>query len=126
MNKTVFIVDDSITTRVAVKTTLKKEGYEIEEASNGIDALKKLEELKKNNKRINLIISDINMPQMDGITLITELKKDLSYKFTPVLVLTTESQNSMILKGKKAGAAGWLVKPFQPEQLSEIVKKIIR
>jgi len=126
MEKTVMIVDDSITTRVAVKSALKKDGYLVEEAINGIDALKKLEEFKKARKKINLIISDINMPQMDGITFIKELKKEISYKFTPVLILTTESQENMKLKGKQAGATGWLVKPFQPSQLYEIVKKIIR
>ncbi len=126
MDKTIMIVDDSVTTRVAVKSALQKVGYAVEEGINGVDALKKLQEFKKNGKRINLIISDVNMPQMDGITFITELKKEMSYKFTPVLILTTESQEAMKLKGKQAGATGWLVKPFQPDQLNEIVKKLVR
>ncbi|HPE67754.1 MAG TPA: response regulator [Thermotogota bacterium] len=126
MSKVIMIVDDSITVRVAVKATLTKEGYEVQEGSNGKDALQKLESLSKSGKRVNLIISDVNMPQMDGITFITELRKNMAYKFTPILVLTTESQESMKLKGKQAGATGWLVKPFQPTQLVEIIKKLIR
>ena len=126
MSKIIFVVDDSITVRVAVKAAIKKLEYDVEESENGREALQKLEALSKDGKRVNLILSDIHMPIMDGITLITELRKNMNYRFTPILVLTTESQESMKLKGKQAGATGWLVKPFQADQLVEIVKKLVR
>jgi len=126
LSKIIFVVDDSITVRVAVKAAIKKLEYDVEESANGREALQKLDALSKDGKRVNLILSDIHMPIMDGITLITELRKNLNYRFTPILVLTTESQESMKLKGKQAGATGWLVKPFQADQLVEIVKKLVR
>ncbi len=125
MNKTVLIVDDSATVRVAVKMALKND-YEIIDAKNGKDGLEKLEKFYAGGNRLNLIITDINMPIMGGLEFIKEVKKNRSAKFVPILVLTTESQDSMKSEGKRAGATGWLVKPFKPEQLLEVAKKVIR
>ncbi|AHV36276.1 TPA: response regulator [Aeromonas dhakensis] len=120
MPKTVLIVDDSATIRQVVGMTLKGAGYEVMEASDGKDALKKLD-----GKKINLIISDVNMPNMDGISFVKEAKKLASYKFTPVIMLTTESQDSKKQEGQAAGAKAWVVKPFQPDQMLAAVAKLI-
>ena len=120
MGKTILIVDDSATIRQVVGMTLKGAGYEVMEACDGKDALKKLD-----GKKINLIISDVNMPNMDGITFVKEAKKLASYKFTPVIMLTTESQGDKKQEGKNAGATGWIVKPFTPEQLVGVVNKVL-
>ena len=120
MGKTILIVDDSATIRQVVGMTLKGAGYEVMEASDGKDALNKLD-----GKRINLIISDVNMPNMDGITFVKEAKKLANYKFTPVIMLTTESQDSKKQEGQAAGAKAWVVKPFQPEQMLAAVAKLI-
>ncbi len=120
MPKTVLIVDDSATIRQVVGMTLKGAGYEVMEASDGKDALKKLD-----GKKINLIISDVNMPNMDGISFVKEAKKLASYKFTPVIMLTTESQDSKKQEGQAAGAKAWVVKQFQPDQMLAAVAKLI-
>ena len=120
MGKTMLIVDDSATIRQVVGMTLKGAGYEVMEASDGKDALKKLD-----GKKINLIISDVNMPNMDCITFVKEAKKLASYKFTPIIMLTTESQDSKKQEGQAAGAKAWVVKPFQPEQMLAAVAKLI-
>lgn len=120
MGKTILIVDDSATIRQVVGMTLKGAGYEVMEASDGKDALNKLD-----GKKINLIISDVNMPNMDGITFVKEAKKLANYKFTPVIMLTTESQDSKKQEGQAAGAKAWMVKPFQPEQMLAAVAKLI-
>ncbi|KRW60615.1 chemotaxis protein CheY [Aeromonas allosaccharophila] len=120
MGKTILIVDDSATIRQVVGMTLKGAGYEVMEASDGKDALKKLD-----GKKISLIISDVNMPNMDGITFVKEAKKLASYKFTPIMMLTTESQDSKKQEGQAAGAKAWVVKPFQPEQMLAAVAKLI-
>ncbi|MGL6320201.1 response regulator [Aeromonas hydrophila] len=120
MAKTVLIVDDSATIRQVVGMTLKGAGYEVMEACDGKDALKKLD-----GKKINLIISDANMPNMDGISFVKEAKKLASYKFTPVIMLTTESQDSKKQEGQAAGAKAWVVKPFQPDQMLAAVAKLI-
>jgi len=120
MGKTILIVDDSATIRQVVGMTLKGAGYEVMEASDGKDALKKLD-----GKKISLIISDVNMPNMDGITFVKEAKKLASYKFTPIIMLTTESQDSKKQEGQAAGAKAWVVKPFQPEQMLAAVAKLI-
>ena len=125
MNKTVLIVDDSATVRVAVKMALKKE-YEVIDAKNGKDALDKIEKFYAGGNRLNLIITDINMPIMGGLEFIKEVKKNRNARFVPILVLTTESQGNMKMEGKKAGATGWLVKPFKPEQLLDVAKKVVR
>ncbi len=120
MSKYIMIVDDSATIRQTVKLTLIKAGYEIIEANDGKDALNKL-----NGKKVHLIISDVNMPNMDGITLLKEIKKTASHKFVPIMMLTTESQTAKVQEGKLAGAKAWLVKPFRPEQLLSAVNKLI-
>jgi len=125
MKKKILVVDDSATLRASVNYTLREAGFETIEAVNGVDGLEKLNQAMKNGEQIGMIISDINMPVMDGITCIHEVKKT-PFKYTPILVLTTESQEEMKMKGKKAGASGWLVKPFKPEQLVYVTKKFMR
>ena len=125
MKNKILVVDDSATLRASVNYTLKEAGFETINAVNGADGLEKLNQAMKNGEQIGMIISDINMPVMDGITFITEVKKT-PFKYTPILVLTTESQEEMKMKGKKAGASGWLVKPFKPEQLVYVTKKFMR
>ncbi|MHB8841865.1 MAG: response regulator [Candidatus Aquicultor sp.] len=122
----VLIVDDSATLRASVKFSLSEAGYAVEEAVDGRDALRKLRELQTRGGQVSLIISDINMPNMDGITFIREAKQMPSFKFIPVLILTTESQDTKKMEGKEAGAAGWLVKPFSNDQLIGVVKKFVR
>ena len=124
MEKQILVVDDSPTIRSAVVFCLRNAGYKVTEAEDGKDALKKLESMKENPQNLALIVTDINMPEMDGITLIKNIKKS-NFRFLPILVFTTESEKSMIEKGKAAGASGWLVKPFQPEQLLWAVKKLV-
>lgn len=119
MPKTIMIVDDSASLRQVVSIALKGAGYETIEACDGRDALSKL------NGKIHLIISDVNMPNMDGITFVKEVKKLPNYKFTPVIMLTTESQDSMKAEGKAAGAKAWVVKPFQPATMLAAVSKLI-
>lgn len=126
MNKRVLILDDSRTIRTSVKYTLQKSGFEILLAENGIEGLEVLKENSSMQDRPKMIITDINMPKMNGIEFIKEVKKDRQFKFIPILVLTTESQTEMKNKGKEAGAAGWLVKPFSPEQLTGVVKRFVR
>lgn len=123
--KKVLVVDDSATLRASVTYTLKTAGYETIGAVNGVDGLEKLKEAYASGEIIGMIISDINMPVMDGITFIKEVKKT-PFRFLPILVLTTESQEEMKLKGKQAGASGWLVKPFKPDQLISVTKKFMR
>lgn len=123
--KKILVVDDSATLRASVNYTLKEAGFETINAVNGTDGLAKLSDANKQGDEIGMIISDINMPVMDGITFIKEVKKT-PFRFLPILVLTTESQEDMKMKGKQAGASGWLVKPFKPEQLVYVTKKFMR
>lgn len=120
MPKTVMIVDDSTSLRQVVSIALKSAGYDVIEACDGKDALSKL-----NGAKINLIISDVNMPNMDGITFVKEAKKLANYKFTPVIMLTTESQETKKAEGQAAGAKAWVVKPFKPEQMLTAVSKLV-
>ncbi|GAB1535571.1 response regulator [Geovibrio sp. ADMFC3] len=120
MGKVILSVDDSASIRQMVKFTLTKEGYEVIEASDGADALSKI-----SGKKIDMVVTDLNMPNMDGITLIKELRKQAAFKFIPIIMLTTESQDSKKQEGKSAGATGWIVKPFKPEQLLGVVKKVL-
>ena len=126
MANLIFVVDDSKTVRASLEYTLGKGGYDVASAENGSDGLNRLEQLGGQGKRPAMIITDINMPIMDGITFIKEVKKKPAYKFIPILVLTTESQDQKKMEGKNAGAAGWLVKPFKPEQLIGVVKKFVK
>lgn len=120
MAKMVMVVDDSASIRQVVNFTLRKGGYDVIEASDGVDAMGKLR-----GQKINLIICDVNMPNMDGITFVKNLKTTPNYKFTPVMMFTTESQDSKIQEGKAAGAKAWFVKPFKPEQMLDAVSKLI-
>jgi two-component system, chemotaxis family, chemotaxis protein CheY len=125
INKKILVVDDSATLRASVNYTLRGAGFETINAVNGADGIEKLTEAHRQGETIGMIISDINMPVMDGITFIKEVKKT-PFRFLPILVLTTEAQEDMKLKGKQAGASGWLVKPFKPEQLVYVTKKFMR
>lgn len=118
--KKVLIVDDAVTMRQMVSFTLKKGGYEVVEAEHGEDALKKLE-----SNTVDLVITDLNMPVMDGITLIQRLRKMPSMKSKPILMLTTEGLAAKKEQGKAAGATGWVVKPFDPEKLLLTLAKVL-
>lgn len=120
MGKVVLTVDDSASIRQMVAFTLKSAGYEVIEAVDGEDGVNKAK-----MKNANLILTDQNMPKMDGLTLIKTLRAMPQYKTTPILMLTTESSDAMKAQGKAAGATGWLVKPFDPQKLLEVVKKVI-
>ena len=120
MGKVILIVDDSASLRQVVKIALSNAGYDVVEASDGKDALSKL-----GGQRYHLIISDVNMPNMDGIELLKAIKQHSTYKFTPVLMLTTESGEAKKQEGQAAGAKAWVVKPFQPQQLLSAVSKLI-
>jgi two-component system chemotaxis response regulator CheY len=113
-------VDDSASVRQMVSYTLREAGYEVVEACDGVDALAKID-----SASFSLIITDLNMPRMDGISLIKHLRTNQKIKFTPILMLTTESQNEKKMEGKSAGATGWIIKPFKPEQLITVVKKVV-
>lgn len=120
MSKTIMIVDDSVTIRQVVKIALRGQGFEVMEACDGQEALSKL-----NGQKVHLIISDVNMPNMDGISMVKELKKLPAYKFTPIIMLTTESEVSKKNEGRAAGAKAWVVKPFKPDQLLDVVSKLV-
>jgi two-component system, chemotaxis family, chemotaxis protein CheY len=124
MQRHILFVDDSPTMRASVTFCLRNAGYLVTEAENGLDALDKLQQMRDGGQPPALILTDVNMPEMDGITFITNVKKGPS-RFVPVLVLTTEGEKAMIERGRSAGASGWLLKPFQPEQLLWAVKKLV-
>lgn len=124
MEKFILVVDDSTTLRASVQFALTAEGYKVAEAKDGKDGLTVLQNIRSQGDQVSMIISDINMPNMDGITFIREVKKT-PFKFTPILVLTTESQETKKMEGKDAGATGWLVKPFKSAQLLQVVKKLV-
>lgn len=119
MSKTVMIVDDSASVRRVVGIALKGAGYAVIEGSDGKDALSKL-----TGQKVHLIISDVNMPNMDGISFLKAVKQLPAYRFTPVIMLTTESEESKKREGQAAGAKAWVVKPFQPEQLIGAVQRL--
>jgi two-component system chemotaxis response regulator CheY len=119
MSKTIMIVDDSASIRIVVGIALRGAGYTVIEAINGQDAINKL-----TGQKLNLIISDVNMPIMDGITFVKHVKQMATYKFTPIIMLTTESDESKKLEGRAAGARAWVVKPFKPEQLLDAVQRL--
>jgi two-component system chemotaxis response regulator CheY len=120
MNQTIMTVDDSASVRQMVTFTLKQAGYQILEAADGKDALSKL-----NGAGVHMVITDLNMPNMDGIELIRNLRANPACKFIPIVMLTTESQAEKKQEGKTAGTTGWIVKPFKPEQLLAVVKKVL-
>ncbi len=116
----ILAVDDSASMRQMVSFTLKGSGYEVVEASDGVEAL-----AVAKTRSFDLVVTDVNMPNMDGIELIAELRKLPNFKFTPLLMLTTESGMDKKQQGKAAGATGWIVKPFNPEQLLATIKKVL-
>ncbi|MBQ7366355.1 MAG: response regulator [Spirochaetaceae bacterium] len=116
----ILAVDDSVSIRKSISFILGQEGFEVVEAENGSDGMN-----KSKGEKFGLIITDINMPIMDGIQFIKELRSTAEHKFTPIIVLTTENQDSKMQEGKAAGATGWIVKPFSSEKLIAVVKKII-
>ena len=120
MAKTIMIVDDSASLRQVMAIGLKGAGYDVIEACDGKDALGKLD-----GKKIHLIISDVNMPNMDGISFVKAAKQLAAYKFTPVIMLTTEAGDAKKAEGQAAGAKAWVVKPFQPAQMLAAVTKLI-
>ena len=120
MAKVVLTVDDSASIRQMVAFTLKSAGYEVVEAVDGEDGLN-----KARSKSADLVLTDQNMPKMDGLSLIKTLRGLPQYRSTPILMLTTESSDAMKAAGKAAGATGWLVKPFDPQKLLEVVKKVL-
>ena len=121
MSKTVLIVDDSATMRQMVNFTLTGAGFTVVEAGDGVDAVKKLTA----GTKPNLVITDLNMPNMDGISLIKEIRKMGTLKFTPIIILTTESTDDKKKEGQAAGATGWIVKPFNPEQMLKVIAKVL-
>jgi two-component system, chemotaxis family, chemotaxis protein CheY len=120
----ILVVDDSPTIRTSVEFTIKDFGYPVRQAENGADALEKIKESKGKGEDLALVVIDVNMPVMDGISFLKEFKK--ADRFTPVLILTTESEGAKIKEGKDAGAAGWMIKPFKPDNLKDVVKKLIQ
>jgi two-component system chemotaxis response regulator CheY len=116
----ILAVDDSASVRQMVCFTLKNAGYDVSEAVDGMDGLE-----KARSKHFNLILTDQNMPRMDGLTLIRNVRALPQHKDTPTLMLTTESSDAMKAQGKAAGATGWLVKPFDPQRLIDVVKKVV-
>ena len=120
MAKKILVVDDSKAIRQSVTFVLEQNDYQVIDAEDGLDALEKLE-----GQAVDLIITDVNMPNMNGIELIQEVRSRNDLKFVPILVLTTESQNSVMDKGKAAGATGWIVKPFSTDKLLAAVRKVV-
>lgn len=119
MSKTILVVDDSGSFRTVVKLALQKASYAVIEAVDGKDAVAKL-----NGQKINLVVCDVNMPNMDGLSFLRHLKSTAAYKFTPVIMLTTESQEAKKAEGRAAGARAWITKPFQPSQLVDAVNRL--
>ena len=119
MSKTILVVDDSSSFRTVVKLALQKAGYTVIEAGDGKDASVKL-----NGQKINLIVCDVNMPRMDGLSFARHVKDSPVHKFTPIIMLTTESQESKKAEGKAAGVRAWITKPFQPSQLVDAVARL--
>lgn len=120
MAKRILLVDDSASVRTVAGIALRGAGYEVVEATNGQEALGKLD-----GQKLHLVISDVNMPVMDGITFLKELKKHPTCRFTPVIMLTTEAGEDMKQAGRAAGAKAWIVKPFQPQNMLDAVAKLI-
>jgi two-component system, chemotaxis family, chemotaxis protein CheY len=120
MAKTIMVVDDSASIRQMVNFTIRNAGYDVIEAVDGKDALNKI-----NGSQVHMVVTDLNMPNLDGIGLIRGVRANPSLKFIPIVLLTTESQDSKKQEGKQAGATGWIVKPFKPEQLVAVIKKVL-
>ncbi len=119
MQRTILAVDDSTSLRQMVRFTLTDAGYTVIEATDGMDALSKL------NDSVKLVVTDLNMPRLDGIGLIRKIRDGSPWRFVPIIVLTTESQGTKKQEARAAGATGWIVKPFQASQLVAVVKKVL-
>jgi two-component system chemotaxis response regulator CheY len=119
--QSILAVDDSASMRQMVAFTLKSAGYNVVEAVDGQDAYE-----KSNGRDFDLVLTDQNMPRMDGISLTKKLRDNPKFKTTPILILTTESSDQMKQAGRSAGATGWLVKPFDPAKLIEVIKKVVK
>jgi len=117
----ILIVDDSASMRQMVSFTLKSAGHSVEDAADGNEGLEKAK-----SQQFDLVISDVNMPNRNGLELTSDLRALANYKFTPILLLTTESAGDKKIEGKSAGATGWIVKPFNPETLNSTVSKVLR
>lgn len=120
MSKSILVIDDSLTMRQTVAITLRSGGYDVVEACDGKDAIGKLD-----GRKFNLIISDLNMPNMDGLSFVQAAKQMPAYKFTPIIMLTTEASDDKKQAGKAAGVRAWVVKPFQPPVLLDAVAKLV-
>jgi two-component system chemotaxis response regulator CheY len=120
VSKKILVIDDSASIRKSISYVLSQESFQVTEAEDGVDGLNKAKA-----DSFDLIVTDINMPNLDGIGFIKEVRKEPNYKFVPIIVLTTESQESKMQEGKSAGATGWIVKPFSADKLIAVVKKII-
>lgn len=121
MARTILIVDDSSSLRTVVRIALERAGYAVIDACDGMDAVAKLDAAQK----VDLIVSDVNMPRMDGIAFLTKVKQHPRHRFTPVIMLTTEGRDEQKALGRAAGAKAWMVKPFNPPQLLDAVSKLI-
>jgi two-component system chemotaxis response regulator CheY len=121
MDKRILVVDDSQSIRTVIRSVLEEQGYQVEEAENGRVAL----DLLQADGDFRMILTDVNMPEMDGITLVSEAKKLDSMKFIPFCILTTEYSSEMKQKGKEVGAKAWLVKPFEPDKLIKVMKRLV-
>jgi two-component system chemotaxis response regulator CheY len=121
MAKRIMTVDDSPTVRQMLNLTLEDAGYNVLEAVDGVDALHKLGA----GEKVDMLITDLNMPNMDGIELIRAVRKDSANRFIPIIMLTTEAQESKRQEGKSAGASGWIVKPFKPQQVLAVVRMVL-
>ena len=119
--RSILAVDDSPSMRKMVSFTLSGAGFRVVEAADGVDALEKAQK-----EQVDLVLADQNMPRLDGIGLTRKLREDPRYRDTPILILTTESSDQMKQAGREAGATGWLVKPFNPNRLIEVIQKVIR
>ena len=120
MAKSILVVDDSETVRQVLQLTLVNAGFDVVEAEDGLAALDRLA-----CNSVDMIITDLNMPNMDGLDLIKKVREDGAHRFTPIVMLTTESAKNKKQAGREAGASGWIVKPFKPEQLLKVVKLVL-
>jgi len=121
MNKTALVVDDSTTMRRMVGFTLREAGFEIVEGANGEQGLSQLDA-----HGVDIIVTDVHMPVMDGLSMVEAVRRRADHRYTPILILTTESGDEMKRRGKEAGASGWIVKPFNPLRLQEVVCRLLR
>ena len=120
-SKTILIIDDSISMRKMIAFTLEESGFTTAESVNGADALEHIA-----NSRFDLILADVNMPKLDGISFVRAARAVPAYKFTPILILTTETAAEKMKEARQAGATGWLVKPFEPGRLLDAVRRVLR